>query len=125
MQPVINARYYRCKGHIETGMAFIVLGVVFLLMKLDLLQLEWHWYVFLAIVLVTMGAVELVQFNRPHKIFEGLAKIALGAWFYIAFSGLWGVTPANSWPVVLIITGTGLVFKSLFKTKSPRRSGEE
>jgi membrane-bound ClpP family serine protease len=125
MQPVINHQYHKCKGHIETGVVFIVLGVVLLFMKLDVIQLEWHWYVFAAIAFVTMGTVEFVQFKRPHKIFEGLSKIALGAWFYIAFSGLWGVTPANSWPLILIITGAGLVFKSLFKTKSSNRVEEE
>ena len=115
MQPVINRHHHKCKGHIETGMSLIVVGLLFLFIKLNIIQVEWHWYMFPAIAFVIMGLVELVQITRPHKIFEGLSKIALGAWFYVAFSGMWGVTPANSWPIILIITGAGLVLKSLFK----------
>lgn len=118
MQPVINNQYRKCKGHVETGMVLIVLGTVFLAMKFNLLQIEWRWYMFAALAFATIGLVELLHF-KPHKVFEGLSKIALGAWFYAAFSGLWGINPANSWPLILIIVGIGLVAKSLFKTKSP------
>jgi hypothetical protein len=118
MQPVINRHYHKCKGHVETGVALIVLGLAFLFMKLNLIQFEWHWYIFPALIFVTMGLVELVQFKKPHKIFEGLSHIALGGWFYVSFSGLWGMTPANSWPLILIIVGAGMVVKALLKTNS-------
>lgn len=121
-------RHHKSKGHIEVGMAFIVLGIVFLLHQTNLLRFELHWYVIATIAFVTMGIAEIAQFKRPHKIFEGLTKMALGAWFYISFSGQWGFSPATTWPIVLIIMGTGLVFKSLFKNPAepnqPQSKGE-
>lgn len=124
MQPVINRQYRKCKGHVEIGMAFIVVGVIFLAIKLNLIQFAWQWYMFPAIAFAVMGLVELVQIKRPHKIFEGLSKLVLAAWFYIAFSGTWGITPANSWPVILIVLGLGIVVKSLLKTPSDKSKGE-
>lgn len=117
MQPMIDRHHHKSKGHVETGVALIVLGLVFLFMKLNIIQFEWHWYMFATLTLVIMGLVEMVQFKKPHKIFEGLSHIALGGWFYVTFSGLWGMTPATSWPLVLIIVGAGMTLKALFKTK--------
>lgn len=112
MQPTTQQQCSR-NGHLETGVALIVLGTVFLCMKFNIIQLEWHWYTFLAIAFAAMGGMEMLLAKRPHKIFEGFSKIILGAWFYVAFSGLWGVTPGNSWPVFLILAGTGIMLKSL------------
>jgi hypothetical protein len=117
MQPIINRHYHKCKGHVETGVALIVLGLVFLFMQLNIIQFEWHWYTIAALTFVIMGLAELVQFKKSHKIFEGLSHIALGGWFYVAFSGLWGMTPSNSWPLILIIVGAGMMLKALVKTK--------
>jgi hypothetical protein len=118
MQPVISRHHHKSKGHVETGMVLIVLGLVFLFMKLNIIQFEWHWYMFATLAFVTMGLTELVQFKKPYKIFEGLSHIALGGWFYVTFSGLWGMTPATSWPLLLIIAGAAMMFKALFKTKA-------
>ncbi len=112
MQPTTQQQCSH-KGHLETGVALIVLGTVFLCMKLNIIQLEWHWYTFLAIAFAVMGGMEMLLARRAHKIFEGFSKIVLGAWFYVAFAGLWGVTPGNSWPVFLILAGTGIMLKSL------------
>jgi len=118
MQPVTNRHHRKCSGHVETGMALIVLGVIFLLVKLDMVHIEWQWYMIPTAIFAVLGLAELVQFRRPHKMFEGFSKIVLAGWFYAAFSGLWGLSPANSWPIILILVGSGLVVKSLFKSKA-------
>lgn len=117
MQPLTHRHDRKHKGHIETGVALIVLGTVFLCMKLNIIQLDWHWYTFVAIAFISIGSAELVLGKRPHKIFEGFSNIVLGAWFYLAFANLWGITPGNSWPVFLILAGIGIMLKAMFEKK--------
>lgn len=109
---------HKAQGHIEVGMVLIVLGTVFMLSKLNVLTLELHWYLLAAVAYATIGLVKILRFKNMNKVFSGLSDIAIGAWFYISFSGLWGMSPANSWPILLIIVGAGLVAKSLFKTNN-------
>lgn len=110
----------RCKhhkqqqGNAEFGIALIILGIVFLCLKLNWLQFELQWYLVVSALFFAMGIAQLVQITKPHKIFEGLSKIIMGFWFYAAFSGLWGLNPANSWPILIIAAGASIVFKSMF-----------
>jgi len=102
------------KGHIEAGATLIVIGLIFLLHQLQVIQFELHWYIIAAIGFSVMGLVEIAQFHKPHKIFEGISKLALAAWFYVSFSGMWGFSPATSWPLVLIISGVAMVARYFF-----------
>lgn len=117
MQANSTTKCARQKGHIETGATLIVIGLVFLLHQFHIIQFELHWYIFATIGFSVMGLVEIAQFHKPHKIFEGISKLALAAWFYISFSGLWGFSPATSWPLILIILGVAMVTR-YFITRS-------
>jgi len=102
-------------GHLEAGVTLIVLGSIFLLHQLHLVKIELQWYLFTTAAFATLGLIDILTFKHLAKIIDGLVKIAMGAWFYLSFAGIWGISPANSWPFMVIIAGLGLVFKALLK----------
>jgi|GEM_PF-791109 len=106
---------HKSREHIGTGLILIAIGIVFLCNKFNIFSFVLHWYLFPTLVFSILGLIEIFSFQGLHKVCEGLSKIALAAWFYISFSGLWGMSPANTWPLILIIIGIGLVLKSLLK----------
>jgi hypothetical protein len=109
---------YKSRGHFQTGTLLITLGVIFLLRQLNIIHSELQWYLITSIALATTGLAEMIFFKHWGNIINGLTTIALGAWFYVSFSESFGFTPSNSWPVILIIVGTGLMAKAIGKETS-------
>jgi hypothetical protein len=51
--------------------------------------------------------------------------ILLGAWFLAVTSGWMGLTYGNSWSLVLVAAGVGIVAKALTGEERRRRSTQE
>ncbi|HAT33994.1 MAG TPA: hypothetical protein DCW29_25060 [Janthinobacterium sp.] len=104
-----DSRYYWRK-QLLWGLLLIAVGAVFLLDRLDLLELDqlWHYW---PLLLVVFGVNKLLPPSSPRRILGGLWLIYFAAWYYVSFEGLWGLSFANSWPFLLIAWGAGLVLE--------------
>lgn len=90
------------------GIFLIALGVMFLLERSGMWGYtcisEW-W----PLILVVIGIIRLIE----RRVGSALTMMLLGAWFLAVTSGWRGLTYGNSWSLVLVAVGAGIVVKAL------------
>ena len=110
------------RGHrVFVGLAFVVVGVVFLLENFADWEIPWGgWW---PIILIAVGIWNIV---RNRSWFGGLMVTALGVFFLLDTQDVWEYTIGDIWrfwPVVLILVGARMLFKR--KRKRPRQAPKE
>jgi hypothetical protein len=97
---------------------FILAGAVFLADRLDFLHLGpvWNYW---PLLLVVAGLVDLLTARRIAHAVHGVFLAVIGVWLYACLERLWGLTLANSWPIVLIAIGATTLAEGLTRRKEP------
>ena len=90
------------------GIFLIALGVLFLLERSGMWGFAGigAWW---PLILVVIGITHLSE----RRVGSALTMILLGAWFLAVTSGWMGLTYGNSWSLVLVAVGVGIVVKAL------------
>jgi hypothetical protein len=102
------------------GVFLIALGGLFLFERF----VPWglagmgEWW---PLILVVIGITHLVE----RRVGSALTMILLGAWFLAVTSGWMGFTWHNSWPLVLVAVGAGIVVKALTGEERRRHGTRE
>jgi hypothetical protein len=73
------------------------------------------------LILVVIGIIHLIE----RRGGSALTMILLGAWFLAVTSGWMGLTYENSWPLVLVAAGAGIVVKALTGEERRHRNTPE
>jgi hypothetical protein len=111
---VNSENHYHRRKQLLWGLLLIVLGALFLLDRLELLDLDlrrlWHYW---PVLLVAFGINKMLAPTSARRILGGLWLIGFAAWYYVSFERLWGLSFATSWPLLLIGWGAGLVLEPL------------
>jgi len=90
------------------GAFFVALGVLLLLERLGVAGFT-HVASWWPMLLVVVGFTSLVE----GRVGSALSMMLLGGWFFAVTSRWHGLTYGNSWPLVLVIVGVGVVVKAL------------
>jgi hypothetical protein len=101
------------------GIFLIALGAWFLLERSGM----WGFASFGAwwpLVLVVIGVTHLIE----GRLGSAVTMILLGAWFLAVTSDWMGLTYGNSWSLVLVAVGIGIVVKALTGEERRRRRPE-
>lgn len=96
------------------GLSLVAIGVLFLLDRLDAVDLPglWqYWPVWVALI----GVARLLPPTSPKRILGGLWMICIAAWWTVSYQRLWGFSFQNSWPFFIIAWGLGLVLQPLLE----------
>lgn len=106
----------RARRSIAWGVALIVAGGVLIADRLNYLQLGpvWNYWPFL---LVIAGLIDILTARRLTRAVHGLSLIVVGMWLYACLQHLWGLTFANSWPIILISIGATTLAEGLTRRK--------
>ena len=110
-----TASHARPRGHrsrgggVLTGMALIVIGTLFLLHNLDVVDFDFSWHAW-PLFLVLFGVVRLIERSDRSS---GLWLIAIGLWLYVNENNVWDMDYSNSWPFLLVFGGLMMVGKAL------------
>ena len=105
--------------HLATGLALILIGVLFLLDNLRIVDLRLAWDAWpLSIVLV--GVVCLID-RRDRS--TGLWLVAIGLWLFVNEYELWGLSYGDSWPLLVVVVGISMVFKAMRGSQTPPTNG--
>ncbi len=96
------------------GLFLVGLGVLFLLERFGAIGSIGAWW---PLIFVVLGLTHLVE----RRIGGALVMFLLGAWFFAVTQGWNGMTYGNSWPLVLVAVGAGIVVKALTGEESGRR----
>lgn len=104
-------------GALTGGVVMITLGVLFLLSKLDYADFGEVMRRYWPVIIIVVGATKL--FSR-ETVWSGLWLVAVGCWLLTAHLHLFGLTYRSSWPLLLIVLGTGLVLRAFVDSMFPR-----
>ena len=103
-------------GQVLLGLALMVLGLGFLLHRLDL----WHIHVsgqYWPFILLFIGAVRLVfgplRTRRGRSRRGGVLMINIGLWGLISEFELFGLDYGTSWPLLIVAVGLNMVWRAL------------
>lgn len=108
----MNERAHRIEpAPLAGGLILIVFGALFLADRLEMADfgdlISRHW----PLIIVAVGVTHLAS---RDTIWNGLWLIVLGTWLQIAHLGVFGMTYRNSWPLLLIVLGVGIVGRAFF-----------
>jgi len=106
-------------GTLFWGITLIAIGILFLLERMDMLDLHDVLHTYWPLFIVLIGISNVVC----RSLWRGLWFIGIGVWMQIITLGLFGLTFSNSWPLLLIVVGAGMVFRT-FLDLGRRRSRE-
>lgn len=95
------------------GLILLGLGVVFLLRELDIIEGDIFFQGWWAWILIVLGLSELIRARRAGDVDSGVTLVLLGTWLYLVMTGWHQLTFRNSWPVVLVAVGAGMVARSI------------
>jgi hypothetical protein len=108
-------------GQVLLGLALIVLGLGFLLHRLDL----WHIHLsarYWPFILIFIGAARLLygpfRTRRGRTRRGGVWMINIGLWGLISEFQLFGLDYGTSWPLLIVAVGLNIVWRSLEEPRS-------
>ncbi|MEO8134265.1 MAG: DUF5668 domain-containing protein [Betaproteobacteria bacterium] len=97
------------------GLALIIVGSLFLVDRLGLVEIDnvWNfWPAFIAL----HGALAVMFANNLAQAIDGVFSIVVGFWIYACLEHLWGWTFIATWPVIVIAAGVVMVSRGLLNT---------
>lgn len=103
---------YYWRQQLIWGALMMVAGILFLLDWINLLDIAQLWQYWPAL-LVIFGLNKLIDPQSARQFLSGLWMINFAAWFYVSNQELWGLNFYNSWPLLLIACGAGMVLEPL------------
>jgi hypothetical protein len=106
-------------GKLVAGLVLITLGVLFLLDRFDVADfsdvIRHYWPTFIII----MGVSKL---RRRELVWSGLWLVIVGTWLQLVTSRLFGLTYGNSWPLILMALGAGIILRTLVESARRERN---
>ncbi len=110
------------RGHrgMATGFGLIVLGVLFLLHTLDVVDFRysWEWW---PLLLVLFGVIRM--FERSDRS-SGLWLVLIGLWLLVNEREISGFTYHDSWPLLVVVVGLSMVWTATRGAAAPPSNGE-
>ena len=110
---------HRGRGSLATGLALILMGVLFLLDNMHVVRFHFFsdaW----PLILVVFGVVRMI--DAPDRS-GGFWLVAIGLWLFVNEMELWGFTYHDSWPLLVVVGGLSMVWKALRSGTAPPASG--
>ncbi|UGQ48118.1 LiaI-LiaF-like domain-containing protein [Massilia endophytica] len=92
------------------GVLIVCAGVFFLLNREDLLDMAqlWRYWPF---IVIAFGINNLIPPTTGKQVMDGAWQILFALWFLASFENWWGLTFRNSWPILIIVAGAGMVLQ--------------
>ncbi len=107
---------------IVIGLLFIAAGTLFALDRLGgygLGDISQWW----PLLVVLFGISRLAVPSRPHDLGHGVSWTLIGLWLLAVQFHWHGFTYRNSWPLLFVASGTGMVVRALTEVRARRDRG--
>lgn len=109
---------YTQRKQMMWGLVLIVVGVVVLLDRFDVLDIQeiWHYW---PLLLVVAGINQTIGYPSAKEFTNGLWTVFTGLWLFAVFEGFLGLTFRNSWPLFILMWGVQLVLRPVIARRFP------
>ena len=111
---VLHMRGHRTVRRTAWGATLILLGIGYLLRNAGLVTNADLWLIAPAMVALS-GLVRLVVVPGLASVASAALRFAVAAYLVVVIEHVGGWTFADTWPVLLIAAGVGMVARSLFR----------
>jgi hypothetical protein len=102
----------------------ILLGVFFLLMRLDVIDVHL-WRSWWPMILIALGLAWIVVPGRPRQMASGVTFVLIGLWFFACIEHWFGFTYRTAWPLLVVFVGIEMVLNSFFDRGGPALKEKE
>ena len=109
---------YRQRKQMMWGLVLILVGLVFLLDRMDVLDASeiWHYW---PLLLVVAGINQTIGYPSAKEFTNGLWLVFIGLWLFAVSEGFLGLTFRNSWPLFILMWGVQLVLGPVIARRFP------
>jgi hypothetical protein len=118
---------YHLRRQVLWGLLLVGLGVAFLLDQMHIIEIADLWH-YAPLLLVLIGVNQTIGYPSAGEFSRGLWNVFIGLWLFATLEGLFGLTWANSWPLLIIISGVTMAIRPIaarrFSTGREQRHGE-
>ena len=101
-------------SHYFTAIFLVALGLFFLAMNFGYIE-NYSWGELWPVFIILIGVSKLFDARKAHHFGSALQTILIGAWLLITTLHVWGLTFHTSWPILLVIVGINMIWKSFYR----------
>lgn len=107
---------YEWRRQLMWGLVLILVGVSFLLDRLDIVEVRalWHYW---PLILIVFGINKMIGYPTPRHYSSGLWLVFMGVWLFATLENLFGLTWSNSWPFVIIASGVSMILRPMIEKR--------
>lgn len=98
------------------GVAILLMGLFFLLDNASIIEIGPFWK-YWPLILVVAGIGKILNADTKRAQIEGTWLAFVGAWLFISFNHIFGLSFRNSWPLLIIAWGMSILWKETSKTQ--------
>jgi len=115
---------YTMRKQMIWGLVLVVVGLVFLLDQMDILDVRslWHYWPLLVVV---SGINQTIGYPSAREFRNGLWTVFIGLWLFAVFEHLLGLTFRNSWPLFILMGGLQMVLAPVIARRFPESKGKD
>ncbi|MDB5792512.1 MAG: hypothetical protein JWQ80_2536 [Massilia sp.] len=110
---------YAARKQVMWGLVLIVVGVIFLLDRMELVDVRSLWH-YSPLLIVAAGINQTIGYPSAREFSSGLWTVFIGLWLFAVFQGLLGLTFRNSWPLFLLMWGLQMVLSPVINRRFPQ-----
>jgi len=109
------------------GLVLVLFGSALLLERLDVIDLYglrgyWRYWPFL---FMAWGLYRIISAESPRRVGGGVSTMLFGLWFLVSTWHWNGLDWSNSWPLVFVAIGAGMVTRGILERAWHPVSGAE
>jgi len=103
----------RSYGHLGVGIFLLIAGVALMLDKFDIINNVhvWHYW---PMIILAVGIGKLLDARSAWEYRKACSVLFIGSWLLISELHLFGLDYHDSWPILLIGVGIGMLWKSAY-----------
>lgn len=107
---------YEWRRQLMWGLVLILVGISFLLDRLDIIEVRglWHYW---PLVLIVFGINKMIGYPTARHYSSGLWLVFIGVWLFATLENLFGLTWSNSWPFVIIASGVSMILRPMIEKR--------
>lgn len=111
-------------GQLILGTLLLLTGVLFLMDNAEIIDIGPVWR-YWPLVLIAVGASKFFGSETGKQRVEGAWLAFIGAWLFVSFNHVLGLSFRTSWPILIIAWGVTILWKSMLRPATHHLSSEE